>query len=273
VISVGKTRRAELIPAHRRALVLENIRLKGSASIQELAKSIGASASTIRRDLEELERKGYLERAHGGALLQRTTSPTFEPEADIAAEFSRAEKHAIGAAAAAMIAPGEAVIFDSGSTVMEAARAAVRRNLPLTAVTNDLAAGQVLAGADRIRVVMLGGTIRPGSLTVSGDPGQNFLKSLNANVALIGIHAVSGGFLTETTLEIASMKRAMIAAARRVILLADATKLTQSAFCRVCEVTAAHVLITDSRAGSADLDQLRDAGLEVHVVDVPADSG
>ncbi len=182
---MGKTRRAELIPAHRRALVLEHIRLKGSASIQGLAESIGASASTIRRDLEELERKGYLERAHGGALLQRTTSPTFEPEAEIAAEFSRAEKHAIGAAAAAMIAPGEAVIFDSGSTVMEAARAAVRRNLPLTAVTNDLAAGQVLAGADSIRVVMLGGTIRPGSLTVSSDPGQNFLKSLNANVALI----------------------------------------------------------------------------------------
>jgi DeoR family transcriptional regulator of aga operon len=273
VLFVGKTRRAELIPAHRRALVLEQIRLKGSASIQELAEGIGASASTIRRDLEELERKGYLERAHGGALLQRTTSPTFEPEADIAAGFSRAEKLAIGGAAAEMIAPGEAVIFDSGSTVLEAARAAVRRNLPLTAVTNDLAAGQVLAGADRIRVVMLGGTIRPGSLTVSGDPGQNFLNTLNANVALIGIHAVSGGYLTETTLEIASMKRAMIAAARRVILLADATKLTHSAFCRVCEVTAVHVLVTDSRAASSDLDQLRDAGLEVHVVDVPADPG
>ncbi len=268
---MGKTRRVELIPAQRRALVLEHIRLKGSASILELAAGIGASASTIRRDLEELERKGYLERAHGGALLQRTTSPTFEPEADIAAEFSRAQKHAIGAAAAAMIAPGEAVIFDSGSTVMEAARAAAQRNLPLTAVTNDLAAGQILAGADRIHVVMLGGTIRPGSLTVTGEPVQNFLKSLSANVALIGIHAVSGGYLSETTLEIASMKRAMIAAARRVILLADATKLSHSAFCRVCEVTAVHVLITDNRADPADLDQFRDAGVEVHVLDVPAD--
>lgn len=267
---MGKTRRAELIPAHRRALVLEHIRLRGAASIHELAEGIGASPSTIRRDLEELERKGYLERAHGGALLQRTTSPTFEPEAAIAAEFSREEKRAIGAAAAAMLLPGEAVIFDSGSTVMEAARAAAKRNVALTAVTNDLAAGQVLAGADCIRVVMLGGTVRPGSFTVSGDPGQQFLATLNANVALIGIHAVSGGYLTETALEIASMKRAMIAAARRVVLLADATKLAQSAFCRVCELAAVHVLITDSRAETTDVQRLRDAGVEVHVVDATA---
>ena len=267
---MGKIHRVELIPAQRRALVLEHIRLKGSASILELAAGIGASASTIRRDLEELERKGYLERSHGGALLQRTTSPTFEPEAEIAAQFSRAEKTAIGAAAAAMILRGEAVIFDSSSTVMEAARAVARRNLPLTAVTNDLAAGQVLAGSDRIRVVMLGGTIRPGSLTVMGEPVQNFLKTLNANVALIGIHAVSGGHLSETTLEIASMKRAMITAAERVILLADATKLSHSAFCRVCEVTAVNVLITDIRADPADLNQLRDAGVEVHVVALSA---
>ncbi len=263
---MGRTRRAEMIPAQRRALVLEQIRLKGAASIQELAEGIGASPSTIRRDLEELESKGYLERAHGGAMLQRTSSPTFEPEAVIAAEFSRDEKRAIGAAAAGMLNAGEAVIFDSGSTVMEAARATAQRNLALTAVTNDLAAGQVLAGADRIRVVMLGGTIRPGSFTVSGDPGLQFLTILNANIALIGIHAVSGGYLTETALEIASMKRAMIAAAQRVILLADATKLTQSAFCRVCELSVVHAIITDSRADPADVDRLKDAGIEVTVV-------
>jgi DeoR family transcriptional regulator of aga operon len=262
---LGKTRRAELIPAHRRALVLEQIRLKGAASIQELAEGIGASPSTIRRDLEELERKGYLERAHGGALLQRTTSPTFEPEAVIAAEFSRAEKRAIGQAAAALLNPGEAVIFDSGSTVMEAAQAVARRNLPLTAVTNDLSAGQVLAAADRIRVVVLGGTVRPGSFTLAGEPGEAFLSSLSANVALIGIHAVSRGYLTETTLEIAAMKRAMVAAARRVILLADATKLSQDAFCRVCPITEVEMLITDARADPAELQRFRDAGVEVRI--------
>jgi DeoR family transcriptional regulator of aga operon len=262
---MGRTRRAELIPAQRRALVLEQIRLRGAASIADLAESIGASASTIRRDLEELERKGYLERAHGGALLQRTTSPTFEPEASIAAEFSRDEKHAIGVAAAELLNVGEAVIFDSGSTVLEAARAAARRNLALTAVTNDLATGQVLAGADRIRVVVPGGTVRPGSYTLAGEPGQQFLTTLHANVALIGIHAVSGGWLSETTLEIASMKRAMIAAARRVILLADATKLNQTAFCRVCELPAVDLLITDGRADPAELLRLRDAGIEVLV--------
>jgi len=263
---VGRTRRAEMIPAQRRALVLEHIRTRGAASIHELAESIGASSSTIRRDLEELERKGYLARSHGGALLQHTTSPTFEPEAAIAAEFSRAEKRAIGAAAAELLGAGEAVIFDSGSTVQEAARAAVRRNLVLTAVTNDLATGQILASAENIRVVIPGGTVRSGSFTLSGEPGQQFLGTLRADVAFIGIHAIADGFLTETTLEIASMKRAMIAAARRVILLADATKLNQSAFCRVCDTGRIDLLLTDGRAGATDLRRLREGGLEVMVV-------
>ncbi len=268
---LGGTRRAEVIPAQRRALVLEHIRLKGAASIHELAAEIGASHSTIRRDLEDLEKKGYLERAHGGALLQRTSNATFEPEAAIAAEFSRAQKDAIGFAAAATLTPGEAVIFDSGSTVLAAARAVAARNITLTVVTNDLGTGQVLASAERMRVVIPGGSIRPGSLTLTGEPGHEFLGTLNVDVAFIGIHAISDGYLTDTSLELAAMKRAMIAAGRRVVLLADATKFQEAAFCRVCEVAQIDEVITDHRADPGLIAELREAVIgKVPLLTIPS---
>jgi len=259
------TRRQELIPAQRRALMLEQIRERGAASIQELSEQIGISVSTVRRDLEHLEERGYLERSHGGALIQKQLQSTFEPEAAITAEFDRSEKEAIGRAAAAALRSGESVIFDSSSTVLAAARVCAERNLPLTAVTNDLGIGQILAGSNAIRVVVLGGSVRAGSLTMLGGPGQPFLGGLNADVAFIGTHALTGTSLSETSLEVAAMKRAMIAAARKVVLLADASKFRPAAFSRFCDIGAIHELITDDRADPAEIARLRDLGLVVTV--------
>ncbi|MFC7397338.1 DeoR/GlpR family DNA-binding transcription regulator [Chelatococcus sp. GCM10030263] len=262
---MASNRRAELIPAQRRAFMLDHIRKRGAASIQELAQAIGISMSTVRRDLEHLEERGYLERTHGGALIQKQLQSTFEPEAAITAEFDRPQKEAIGRAAAATLHRGESVIFDSSSTVLAAARASVARGMALTAVTNDLGIGQVLATASNIRVVVLGGTVRPGSLTMVGDPGRDFLGNLSADVALLGTHAISGTTLSETSLEAVAMKRAMIAAAKRIVLLADASKFRPAAFCKICEVTEVHELITDARADPRELDRLRDLGVAVTV--------
>src|ERR1700759_5105500 len=152
------TRRPELIPAQRRAFMLEHIRKRGAASIQELSEATGISISTVRRDLEHLEERGYLERSHGGALIQRQLQSTFEPEEAISAEFARAEKGAIARAAAATLHAGESVIFDSSSTVLAAARACVERDIALTAVTNDLGIGQALSASRTVRLLLLGGT-------------------------------------------------------------------------------------------------------------------
>ncbi len=260
------TRRPELIPAQRRAFMLEHIRKRGAASIQELAEAMGASLSTVRRDLEHLEARGYLERSHGGALIHKQLQSTFEPEAVITAEFDRPEKESIGLAAAQTLHSGASVIFDSSSTVLAAARATVERDIALTAVTNDLGIGQALSASSRIRVLCLGGTVRPESLTVLGEPGESFLGNLRVDVAFIGTHAISGETLTETSLEAAAMKRAMISAARRIVLLADASKFGAAAFCKICDMTAVQELITDDRADPAEISRVRDLGLEVKVV-------
>lgn len=261
-------RRGELIPAQRRALVLEHIRSRGAASIQELAEAIAVSNSTIRRDLEELELAGYLERTRGGALLERTQKSTFEPEAALAAEIARPQKQAIGGVAANMIRKGESAIFDSSSTVMELARIVATRDLALTAVTNDLGIGSILARNAMINVVVPGGTIRPGSQTLRGEPGQKFLETIHTDITFIGTHAISGGYLSETSLEIAALKRLMIAAARRVVLLADSSKFQTVAFCRICAISEVHQIVTDDGLRSDDAQSLRDFGIDVIIAPV-----
>ena len=106
-----------MIAAQRRALILEHIRREGGGSIVALADIIGASQSTIRRDLDSLVDGGFILRSRGGALLEETPRTTFEPERKIGAQVSRAAKIAIGARAAELIERGQSVIFDSSSTV------------------------------------------------------------------------------------------------------------------------------------------------------------
>jgi DeoR family transcriptional regulator of aga operon len=261
--------RAEVIPEQRRKLVLEYLLQHGSASIQALSDAIAISASTVRRDLERLEDEGHLRRTHGGAVVSSANHSTFEPRASVAAKVAQAEKRAIGHAAAALLSTGDSVIFDSGSTVFAAARAVVERRIALTAVTNDLGIAQCLAAPDNIHVVVLGGSVRPASLTMMGEPGASFVADLHADIAFIGAQSVADGMLSDASVEVATIKRAMIAAARRVVLLVDSSKFQPAAFYRICALTDVHEVITDSSVSRDELAKLHDLGLRVTTVKVP----
>ncbi len=196
-----------MISAQRRALVLDHLRRFGGASIVALADTIGVSASTIRRDLDYLTEGGYIIRSHGGAMLLERPGTTFEPQRDIGANIALDAKASIGARAVDMLEAGQSIIFDSSSTVLEAAKVVVARQMRLTACTNDIGTAAVLAGSSTLSVVVLGGTIRHGSMTLMGDPGLSFLSSIHVDTALIGIHSLCDGRLSETSIDLAAMKR------------------------------------------------------------------
>lgn len=255
--------RIELIPAQRRALVLEHIQKQGAVSIQELVKTTGVSGSTIRRDLEELETEGFLERTRGGALIERPRKATFEPKTAIAAELSREEKRAIARIAVEMLKPGDSVIFDSSTTVREVARLVASRDLGITAITNDLGIGEILGSSHAVTVVVPGGTLRPGSLTLRGEPGIAFWRTIRVDLAFIGTHAISAGFLSETSLELAAQKRLMIAAAQRVVLLADSSKFQPAAFCQICPLQDLDEIVTDERISADAAQMVRDLGVQL----------
>ncbi|EJC75748.1 transcriptional regulator of sugar metabolism [Rhizobium leguminosarum bv. trifolii WSM2012] len=260
------SKRVDIVPAKRRAIILEHLRANGAASIQELADAIGGSQSTARRDLEHLVEKGYLERTHGGAVLVQPMRATFEAEPLVNAELRHAEKVAIGREAAKRLSPGDSIILDGSTTVMEAARAAAERNIPLTIVTNSLDIAQLCASVTTWRVIVPGGSVRPGFMNLAGQPGEEFIKSIHADLCLVGASAVSGTLLTDSSLEVASMKRVMISSARKSILLVDSSKFTVAGFTTLCDVSELHEVITDSAISPDALTALKTTERVITVV-------
>jgi DeoR family transcriptional regulator, aga operon transcriptional repressor len=262
----GTSKRVELIPAKRRALILEHLRANGAASIFELAEEIGGSPSTIRRDLEHLTQAGYLERTHGGALLMSDMRASHEGDYPLNAQLAKPQKHAIGLEAAKRLQPHESVIFDSSSTVFEAAKAAAELKLPLTVVTNSLEIAMLASAVPDWKVIVPGGTVKPGSTLLTGDPGEEFFRRIHADICLTGSHSVHGKILTDSTMEVASLKRAMIRSARKSILLIDGTKFRPPAFSPFAELTDMAEIITDDGISPENLAAMRSYEVKVTVV-------
>lgn len=257
-----------LLPTQRRERIVDFLRRHGAVTLQQLAQAMDASVSTLRRDLDALEADGVLDRTHGGALLRQQHYSTFEPDPVAAAELSPREKRAIGYAAAAALAPGQSVIFDSGSTVMEAARAVLERRIELVAVTNDLAVAQLLGTSARVRVHVLGGMLRQGSNTLMGDEVLSGARQIRADVLLMGAHAVTDGVLSETDPEVAAVKRALMQAATTRRLLVDSSKFRPRAFMTICAMAELAEVITDSGIPAPALEGLTQAGIQVTQVSV-----
>jgi DeoR family transcriptional regulator of aga operon len=140
-----------------------------------------------------------------------------------------------------------------------------RRQIPLTAVTNDLNIASALAAQPQVKVVVPGGTLRPGSFSLVGEPGMVFLGGLHVDLALIGIQALSGLKLADSSIEIAAMKRRMIDAARQVVLLADSSKFQQTSFREVCDIARVATLVTDDRLSGRDRRAVEKTGITVAV--------
>lgn len=255
-----------LLPAQRRQRIVDFLRRHGAVTLAQLEQALGVSLSTLRRDLDGLAAEGVIDRTHGGALLRQQGYTAFEPDSVAASELSPREKRAIGAAAAATLQPHQSVIFDSGSTVLEAARAAVQRGLPFTAVTNDLAIAQVLGGSALVQVHVLGGQLRAGSQTLVGDALIETARAMQADVLLCGAHAITEGVMTETSPEVAAVKRALMRAAVSRRLLADASKFRPRTFMQVATLAEFDDIFCDDALPADEAERIRALGRRLTLV-------
>jgi len=252
-------------PHERQQMILERLERVGHVRVSELTDEVSVSKMTIRRDLEVLEREGLLTRMHGGAT--RAAPRGYEPPYALRARVELDAKQSIAQSAAALVGEGESVIVDGGTTGLEIARA-LHDHSKLTVCTTSLRVAAELADNARIRLMIIGGTIRPGERSLSGELAESAFSNLRFDALFLtasGISIADG--ITEWNLDDARVKRAALASARRVIVVADATKLEQTAFAKVCDIDRIDVLVTDTRI-SHDLEQLL-AERDVHVVATP----
>ena len=256
---------APLLPVQRRQRIADFLHHHGAVTLQQLADALHVSLSTLRRDLDGLALEGVVERTHGGAVLKHQQYSTFEPNFSAAVELSPHEKKSIGMVAAEALVPGQSVIFDSGSTVMEVAKAVVSRQIEIIAVTNDIEIARILNASPLIRVYVLGGQLRSGSNTLVGEEVKNGARAIRADVLFLGAHAVTEGVVSETSPEVVAIKRVLMQSASSVRLLVDSSKFRPRVFMSVCNVTDLDEIITDDSAPVDELERIRAAGVKLTI--------
>lgn len=226
----------------------------------ELAEVLGTSEVTIRRDLEELARLGILRRVRGGAisLLGHGEEPPFAMREMQAVEAKQRIAELVGE----LIADGEVVALDSGTTGLAVARVLAGRNL--TVLPLSLQAADVLADAPPTRVILPGGELRPVELTATGPLAEATVRALRFDTAVITCCGVSvSAGLTAYRLADAAVKLAAVDASTRVVLAADSTKFTRSAMAVIAPLTRVDVLVTDDALPAAVGDAITTLGIEV----------
>jgi DeoR/GlpR family transcriptional regulator of sugar metabolism len=250
-----------MVPAERRKQILELIEKRNSISVAELCQLLDVSDMTIRRDLHILSNRGLLERVHGGALSRRGRS--YEPPYHYRATNHVIEKEIIGRCAAGLIHEGDSIALDVGTTTLELAKALVN-TANLTIVTASLPIANVLSEAPNIRLVLTGGIVRNQELSLIGHIAEQTYQQFHVDKAFVGVgglHPEAG--LTEYNLEDALVKKAMIANAEQVIVVADSSKLGETCFASIGPLSVVDTLVTDANAPPEIIDFLRARDIEI----------
>jgi DeoR/GlpR family transcriptional regulator of sugar metabolism len=248
----------EMLAQQRRTAILERVRLHGAVRVGDLVAEFGVSDMTIRRDLETLAEKGLLAKVHGGATTDRLGS-TEEPGFAAKVLRQRVEKAAIVARAAELVAAGSAVALSAGTTTAQLAQFLI--NVPeLTVVTNSIPVADVFYRAARAdRTVVLTGGIRTPSDALVGPVAVAAIQTLHLDALFLGVHGMSerAGFTTPNLLE-ADTDRALVAAAKKLVVIADSSKWNTVGISSIAALSDADVLVTDHglpEAGRTTLSQ------------------
>jgi DeoR/GlpR family transcriptional regulator of sugar metabolism len=235
-----------MLARQRQERILDEVRRHGGARVAELVDLLDVSDMTVRRDIESLARRGLVERVHGGATAVGTRSGE-EPGFVAKSALARREKDAIAGEVARLVEPGETVAVSAGTTTLAVARRLLA--VPnLTVVTNSVPVADVMHDPTRPdrTVVLVGGQRTPSDALV-GPVAVAALRSLHVDTLVLGVHGMTerAGLTTPNLVE-AETDRALVAAARRVVVAADHSKWGVVGLASIAALSDIDVLVTDA---------------------------
>ncbi|MEN0617086.1 DeoR/GlpR family DNA-binding transcription regulator [Klebsiella indica] len=237
--------------------IMDFLKSHNLVTVDQLVTVTSASPATIRRDLIKLDEEGVISRTHGGVTLNRfiPSQPTTQEKS----QRSRQEKHAIASLAATLVNPGDAIVLDAGTTMIELARQIT--HLPLRVITSDLHIALFLSEFRQIEVTIIGGRIDDSSQSCIGDHGRRLLQNIWPDLAFVSCNGwdLEKG-VTSPTEEKAALKRDLIANARRRILLADSSKYGAWSLFNITHLDSLTDIITDNHLP----EETRDALAHIH---------
>lgn len=246
----------------RHQIILQMLDAQGQVSITDLSARLAVSEMTIRRDLNQLHSDGMLRRTHGGAA--RTRSGSFEPSFSMRSRLNVEAKKAIAATVATQLIDGQTVILDGGTTGLAIAQALIGRNLTVCALNTRVA--DVLVSSPATRVMIPGGMIRHGELSIVGSAAESTLSDHRFDTYVMTVSGVdaSAGF-TEWNVDDAAIKRKALSSSRACIVACDSSKFGRTAFARIASLDVADRIITDADLTSDQQQAVAATGASLHI--------
>lgn len=258
---------AETLPARvRRERMLQMITERQFVRVADLSEAFGISDVTVRTDLDALDQSHVVRRVRGGAMA-RLHGVRPEPSFEESLSASAVEKHRIGRRAAALVTSGMSVVLDVGTTTTAIAEAlAARTDLEqVTVITNGLkVALELEAARSDVTVIVTGGTLRRLQHSLVDPMATLLLERMHADLAFIGCNGVDVAHgVTNINLPEAEVKRRMIAAAERTVVVAAGPKIGQAHLIRVADLADVATVITGASARAGAVAELRRTGADV----------
>lgn len=254
-----------LLSVARQKLILDAARFADGIRVEELAKRLGVSGSTIRRDLHELQEQHLIARVYGGAVaLDRGPAHTeeAEPPRSQRAKQHVNEKRRIARRCADLVGDGQTVLVGGGTTT-ESMLPYLKDRERLTLLTNNLNTAVAAARYQALGVVVLGGYLRKGEMSLLGHLTTDPLSQLTIDKAIFGAYAIDGNGLMGADIAESETERALVTSTPELIVLADASKFARRGPILLARASQLSVLITDTSAPPKPLAALRAKGVEV----------
>ena len=231
-----------MLNIERQHKLLEILREQKAADLESLAQTLSVSPSTMRRDLDALEKQGLVERTHGGAVYRGHRQHPVAFSERMSQQVDA--KKAIGKAAAALVEPHMTLLLDGGSTVYVAAEQITAR--PLQIVTNSLSIAGLFTNDEQVDLIVIGGAHYPRTGVLVGPIATRGLSDLHADLLLFSLAGIFDDEAYNLNIEQAEVEKVMIHQAARAIMLMDATKFGRKSLARVCGLDEVEQIITDA---------------------------
>jgi DeoR/GlpR family transcriptional regulator of sugar metabolism len=247
-----------LVEARRRQL-LELISRHGFARLEDLIASVGVSESTVRRDLEALDLAGAIKRTHGGAIYagEVRSMPAFDDRTGTAS----AEKRSIGHLAASLVADGETILLDGGTTTLEVARALVGRRVQV--VTNSLPIAHLVAPNPDTDLILLGGYVYPRTGVALGPIAIACMSGIRVHRVFMGAGGIVADGIYNSNSLLVETEREMMRCGHEVVVVADHTKFGRLALARLCGLEEVGRIVVDDGLAEGHRAMVNKAGVEL----------
>lgn len=267
-----------MLIAERHSRLRDLLARKGMSDLDSLSSELRVSQSTIRRDVEQLERRGLVRRTHGGVIWvgdddrngsgagPGNNSNGARPYAfDQRMDYQADAKRQIARAAARLVRPGQTILVDGGTTTFYLARELL--NQPIQLVTNSLPIANLFINDDHVELVLVGGLLYPRYGVLLGPMAEHELGTIHAQTLFISVAGITGGSLYNQNLLLVQAERRMMEQAHQVVLLADSGKFGQQALARLCGLGEIDVVVADPALPQEQRDQVTGAGVQLIIAD------